>query len=543
MMDGQKEQVHKGAKQSKNAEADGLERRHKASIKLREHKRDGAREKKRRDDGEIPSTLPSGSGGCNDPMAYNQSTNPATVPLALLPQFAQMAMSNDDRYIFHGTLMIRKLLSVDEHPPIEEIINSGVIPALVEHMKRDDFVQLQFEAAWALTNIASGTMENTHYIIESGAVPWFIHLLGSPFEDCREQATWAIGNLSGEGPKCRDFVLSLGALEPLLQVVTTPSDKVSLMRNAVWALSNLCRGKPQVDLEHIRIAIPVIVSLLSNEDEEIIVDAAWAVSYISDGPNDRIQMILESGAVPVIVQLLAANSILSIPAIRMTGNIVTGNDQQTQVIINAGCLSPMHLLLVNPKRTIRKETCWTLSNITAGNKDQIQDVINAGLFPTLLSCTKAAEFEVRKEAVWAIANATSGGTSEQIRYLVSIHAIQHLCLLLVLYDPKIVAVALEALENILQVGEEDKVVSVTNKNSFAEIVIECGGYDTIETLQNHNHSDVYQHSLNLLQSYFDMEDSAGVVPSADMPAGFTNEDPNGYYFNGQTQEVGNYNFQ
>ena len=519
----------KGAKKSLNLEK-GHERRQTNNMSIRTDKRVEMLEKKRRGGGTDETSI--ANEGNMDPLAFNNATNPAIIPVALLPQFANMVFSPDRDYAFHGTLMIRKLLSVESNPPIQEVVDTGVIPYFVEFLKMDDYPQLQFECVWALTNIASGTAAHANLVLDSGAVPHFVRLISSPSEDCREQATWAVGNIAGEGDKCRDVCLNSGAMPPLLNLIMTPGIRITTLRNAVWTLSNLCRSKPPPPLESVAIALPVVANLIHHTDDEVIIDATWAVSYISDGSNERVQAALDAQVLPRIVQLLSApTTAMQTPAIRTIGNVVTGTDKQTQAIINAGALSAMHFLLGHQKRAIRKETCWALSNICAGQQDQIQAVINANLFPALLGCTRAPELEVKKEAVWAVANTASGGTAEQIRYLVEVKAIETLCELLEMFDPKIVVVALEALSNILQLGAEDKLLSNAARNHYADIVLECGGVELLERLQTHTNNDVYHHTVSILEAYFEIDGTDGAV-------NFAGQSESGWDFKPQGQTGG-----
>lgn len=85
------------------------------------------------------------------------------------------------------------------------------------------------------------------------------------------------------------------------------------------------------------------------------------------------QAVVDAGVCRRLVELLMAQqpNVVS-AALRAVGNIVTGDDVQTQVILNCSALPCLHHLLSSPKESVRKEACWTISNITAGNRHQIQ---------------------------------------------------------------------------------------------------------------------------------------------------------------------------
>ena len=163
-------------------------KREATSVQLRKDKKEDSLQMRRRDQSGAKSLEVRQVGALPDPQ-HKKNLEPIPADIIALN-------SDEPQTQLDAATRFRKLLSIERNPPIQMVIDAGVVPRFVEFLQRDDTPWLQIEAARALTNIASGTSENTRVVmIDSGAVPIFCRLLLSPNDDVREQAVWALGNI------------------------------------------------------------------------------------------------------------------------------------------------------------------------------------------------------------------------------------------------------------------------------------------------------------------------------------------------------------
>ena len=399
-----------------------------------------------------------------------------------------------------------------EHdPPIAAVLEAGAASGLVGMMTGGDDEEGKYEAAWALSNIASGSSAETAAVVQAGGIPALVGLLTDTGDRLFEQALWGLGNIAGDSPECRDAVLGSGMLDACLLRLMGKVVSLHSLRNGTWAISNLCRGKPAPPLPQVSPALPYLAKAITTSDVEVLSCGLWSLSYMGDGDPSRVQAVIDAGVVPRVVECLMHEDVsISNPALRCIGSIVSGDDTQTSVALDAGLLPAMPSLLTSIKRVIRKEACWTLSNITAGSTDQVQLVMNHGLVPMLVHAMADAEDEIAKEAAWAVANALlCGGSSEQVVALLGVagllsalagHASNP--------DEQLALMCLKGIEVALHAGASMN-TDQDGVNPVVVVLEECGGLDAIERAQQHPSDEVFHQAASILQKYFVVEDGDG----------------------------------
>ena len=431
--------------------------------------------------------------------------------LEVLPNELQLYMqhfaSQDIAIKYKGIVGLRKLISAPTNPPIQEMIDYGLVGEFIALLD-SQYPEFQYEALFCLINIACGTTDQANSIIVRGGVSKIINLMGSRIEEIQDQAIWTLGNLAGDSEKVRDQIIQQGGYEKLIVIFST-AERPQLIKRCTWTIGNFCRVKPPMPYELLKKSLDYLIKGINKlgNDQEFMTDACWILSFLTENFKKSIKVIMETNALPIVFECLKVNVVfIQLSCLRIIGNIASGNANQTQQLLDWGLLPYLKQTIIHPKKTIRKETAWIISNIAAGTQRQIESLITDNFLPILIEVIKKDEPEIRKEAIWAVCNLTSIEKKELMEQIIKQQIVETIFSCLSFKEAKILAVSLEALGNLLAFGKQ--YYTVNGVNEIVKKAEELGMFEVLEQLEYHPVEIVYEKVIKLLETYFDVENTA-----------------------------------
>ncbi|CAG9331262.1 unnamed protein product [Blepharisma stoltei] len=402
-----------------------------------------------------------------------------------------------------GVQVLRKILSSEKGAPLEVILETGITKKLIQCMMVNNGSSLKNDAAWCITNLASGNGKIVNQLINEGAIEALTCILSTEKinPETVTMAVWALGNIAGENLESCDKVTQSGAglliMNIMLNWLNISNDDLSMM---VWALSNLFRGQSAPSIKLVQDFLLISPQLLEKDSEKVLIATLWCFAFIAE--SQRIQMIMDTGIIQKIVNLCGSDKLeIRHPAVRTIGNLAANSETLTQSIINYGVLDKLETLINCRERFLKKIVLWSICNICGGTPLQAEAVARHDFMKSVISLLDDEDFEIRKEAIYILCNLTSNASCILILKNDEQSIIEKIISSLSCKDPQILMLTLNTLENLLSASKEYPANDKADNSLMSEF-IDMEGLDKLENLQRHLNVHVYNKVSQILKNFF-----------------------------------------
>lgn len=426
-----------------------------------------------------------------------------------------VAINSQDIFQQHyGIINIRKILCNNKTYLIQEIIDHNAVPRIMEMAMNDSERHLQLEATWCLANLASGTSEQTHSLIQKNVIDVFIRLAASEFSQIAEQAIWGLGNISGDCLEFRTLVLKSKAPEILLAVYQKYENNPTIITHITWVFSNLCRIKGEKESYNptLKLILETLINTFVNQNHPDILEDCL-MGFCKYVKNKYIPIFCRNDFLIKLKHYYCSlftnwqENVVKLSAIHaIIGGVTSSEDMYTDMVIKVGFLSDLGKATNMSNDTILREICWICSNIAIGTDAQTTAFLSEpGLIDKIFEFAYSKEEELSKEAVWTICNLTKSRVIENINLLFSKGLLDLFKRYLSSeFDNKRIVLILEAIIQLIIFFANH--TPEGSQNTFVSKMIETGIAEQIENLQQHPADIVYLKALHILENYFELDD-------------------------------------
>lgn len=127
------------------------------------------------------------------------------------------AIQKSDKNILNNLKNLRKAFAQGSELISAFLGVENSLRSMVGHLTGNN-AQFQFEAAWCITNLATGDHEDTMKVLKASAAYLITYLSGQNVQ-LQDQCAWALGNFSGDSQECRDILRAQGIIAPMVNLL------------------------------------------------------------------------------------------------------------------------------------------------------------------------------------------------------------------------------------------------------------------------------------------------------------------------------------
>jgi importin subunit alpha-1 len=373
----------------------------------------------------------------------------------------------------HEHVQIGFMRKVAKSPTFLDFLSRvGAIPHLVTLLTRSN---LAADVVCVLSQLVhKATFRNM--MLQAGALPLLCDLRWKQQQQQHDAST----------PLLLSIVSTLQLHEQYMQIadpVVRACTKL-LSSNATFhneAVSDLFKLISKLHNPHIQQIVntpgvinKVVHMLRTCENPETQVECARTIANIVSGSEDIVKVVVEAGAIPLLVRLINTSSIqdLTMRVAWALSNIAGTNPLQRDAVLQAGALSPLLCMCSSKNVSIAHQriAIWTISNLCRGDPAPDFALVSSALsvLPDLLY---VLDDEVLADACWTIVYLSSDPT--HIQTIVDSKVTRRLVELLAHTSAAVQVPALRAIGYIV-VGNETHVQAVVSCNGLPALLALLG---------------------------------------------------------------------
>ncbi|KAJ5067889.1 importin alpha [Anaeramoeba ignava] len=424
--------------------------------------------------------------------------------IRLIPIYSKLIFGTDLKKRLENLGKIRKLLSIPENPPFEQVIQTGIIKELITIIDNSN-EDIQFEIVWIICNISSGTIQQTQYLIDNNIENLLIKYLKSPNKKIRKLCSLALNNIYIDFQRHSS---KQEVLKTLLEIFPTIKPHSLEFHTFVLLTSSLIRGKSLVNSDQASQILSLLVNNLKQNYKELKRDILWCLLDLIRNENMNKDLIQKSGLhlklMNIITKLQQKIDVnprekigyeIIIICLNQISIIFSMDEGISDEIMELKNLEPFKNILVWKRRKATEGIIKILSNSSL-NENSIQKYLDGKILINLLELEMDSSNEIRILIFSFLIKMIKNANSNQMSEIFSTNFFKKITSLIEIDNTESILTILNLIEEILK--KENSV-----KNSpMIERMEEANLIEKIEQLQTHPNEEIYQKTFSILETFF-----------------------------------------